>query len=61
VPLTVGNPEENYVLIFPEVGDAFRAGNIIHTSSSIGDKCKLAFFHGTQHFSRGKWEIIGLM
>lgn len=29
--MIIGNPGESYVLIFPEVGNAFRAGIVIQT------------------------------
>ncbi|KAL4780179.1 hypothetical protein BJX76DRAFT_55392 [Aspergillus varians] len=55
VPIIVGDPGEAYVLIFPEIGRALSAANQSDTSSSttstIGDQCKLTFFHDSQHFA----------
>ncbi|PGH26498.1 hypothetical protein AJ80_01812 [Polytolypa hystricis UAMH7299] len=51
VPIIVGNPGETYVLIYPEV--ALHAGSLLHASTSaisVKHRCKLTFFHDSQHF-----------
>lgn len=59
--IIVGNPEETYVLIPPEVGRALQAGSLRHNPSAyIGaeHKCKLTFFHDSQHFGFGELSIL---
>ena len=55
VPIVIGNPGETYVLIEQEVGSALRAASpFISTSvASAEDRCKLTFFHDSQHFGFG--------
>ncbi|CAG8930241.1 unnamed protein product [Penicillium salamii] len=55
VPILIGNPGETYVLIEIGVGDALRAASpFISTSvASAEDRCKITFFHDSQHFGFG--------
>lgn len=62
VLVIVGNPGETYVLIEPGVGNAFRAAALHTASPSVSasaacadDRCKLTFFHDSQHFGYGKY------
>ncbi|KAJ5921443.1 hypothetical protein N7466_009769 [Penicillium verhagenii] len=52
VPIIIGDPEQNYVLIEQEVGSALRAASSLMSASAAisGDSCKLTFFHDSQHF-----------
>ncbi|KAJ5232069.1 hypothetical protein N7468_005025 [Penicillium chermesinum] len=52
VPIIVGDPGETYVLIEPGVGNALRAASPFTSASaaSAEDRCKLTFFHDSQHF-----------
>ncbi|KAJ6171735.1 hypothetical protein N7470_000802 [Penicillium chermesinum] len=56
VPIIVGDPGETYVLIEPGVGNALRAASPFTSASaaSAEDRCKLTFFHDSQHFGFGK-------
>ncbi|KAJ5373482.1 hypothetical protein N7517_005488, partial [Penicillium concentricum] len=47
VHVVIGNPGQAYVLIYPPVGEAFRAAS---STAATQDRCKLSFFHDTQHF-----------
>ncbi|KAJ5195668.1 hypothetical protein N7449_006147 [Penicillium cf. viridicatum] len=49
VPVIIGNPGETYVLIEKGVGSALRAA-IPTSAASAEDRCKLTFFHDSQHF-----------
>jgi hypothetical protein len=54
VPAIIGNPGETYVLIYPEIGRALRAGSPRYASASgVEERCKLTFFHDSQHFGFG--------
>lgn len=61
VPIIIGNPGETYVLIDPGVGSALCAANPVESASaaSIEDRCKLTFFHDSQHFGFGKMSMCG--
>lgn len=63
VPAIVGNLGETYVLIEPGVGSALRAASPRTSASaaSAEDKCKLTFFHDSQHFGFGKLSVRGLL
>ncbi|RAK83819.1 hypothetical protein BO79DRAFT_276597 [Aspergillus costaricaensis CBS 115574] len=54
VPVIAGDPGETYLLVYPEVGSAFRAAaKKEHISAPVADvipTCKLMFFHESQHF-----------
>ncbi|PTU17963.1 hypothetical protein P175DRAFT_0444972 [Aspergillus ochraceoroseus IBT 24754] len=52
VPVIIGNPGETYVLIDQGVGSALRAASPCTAASaaSAEDRCKLTFFHDSQHF-----------
>ncbi|GAQ46195.1 hypothetical protein AtubIFM54640_004456 [Aspergillus tubingensis] len=54
VPVIAGDPGETYLLVYPEVGSAFRAAaKKAHISAPVADvipTCKLMFFHESQHF-----------
>lgn len=52
VPVIIGDPGETYVLIDPGVGNALRAASPFTSTSvaSAEDRCKLTFFHDSQHF-----------
>ena len=56
VPVIIGDPGETYVLIEPGVGSALRAASPSTSASaaSAEDRCKLTFFHDSQHFGFGK-------
>lgn len=51
VPVIIGNIGEAYVLIYPTVGEAFRDASF---TAATQDRCKLSFFHNTQHFGLGE-------
>lgn len=55
VPIIVGNPGETYVLIEQGVGSALRAASpsILASAACAEDRCKLTFFHDSQHFGFG--------
>lgn len=56
VSIRVGDPQEAYVMIPPEVGRALQAGGFLSNSSApthISDRYALTFFHDTQHFAHG--------
>lgn len=61
VPIIVGDPGETYVLIEPGVGSALRAASPFTSASaaSAEDRCKLTFFHDSQHFGFGKSLVRG--
>jgi hypothetical protein len=56
VPVIIGNPGETYILIEQGVGSALRAASpyIPASTASAEEKCKLIFFHDSQHFGFGK-------
>ncbi|KAJ5426710.1 hypothetical protein N7465_001780 [Penicillium sp. CMV-2018d] len=47
VPVVIGKPGQAYVLIYPAVGENFRDASF---TAATPDRCKLPFFHNTQHF-----------
>ncbi|KAJ5159053.1 uncharacterized protein N7500_008704 [Penicillium coprophilum] len=55
VPVVVGDPGETFVLIEQEVGSALRAASpfISVSAASAEYRCKLTFFHDSQHFGFG--------
>ncbi|CAG8069883.1 unnamed protein product [Penicillium salamii] len=55
VPIFIGNLGETYVLIEKELGSALRAASpfISTSAASAEDRCKLTFFHDSQHFGFG--------
>ncbi|KAJ5264993.1 hypothetical protein N7505_007786, partial [Penicillium chrysogenum] len=55
VPVIVGDPGEAYVLIEQEVGSALRAASPFMSASAASAeyRCKLTFFHDSQHFGFG--------
>lgn len=56
VPIIIGDLEESYVLVYPEVGRALCSGendNDTSPASVSGDRCKLIFFHEGQYFGSG--------
>ena len=57
VPIIIGNLGEAYVLIDPEVGTALCAASPTASASaaSADDRCKLTFFHDSQHFGFGQF------
>jgi hypothetical protein len=59
VPVIIGEPGETYVLIETEVGSAFRAASpfISASAASAKDRCKLTFFHDSQHFGFGMLSV----
>ena len=51
VSVIVGNPGKTYLLVYSEVGSVFRAAaKEFHISADVGETCKLASFHESQHF-----------
>ena len=57
-PITIGEPQEAYVMIPVEVGRVFQAAATTHQSPSFGVrnseiKYPLWFFHETKHFAHG--------
>ncbi|KAJ5278570.1 hypothetical protein N7524_004723, partial [Penicillium chrysogenum] len=52
VPVIVSDPGETFVLIEQEVGSALRAASPLMSASAASAKyrCKLTFFHDSQHF-----------
>ncbi|KAJ5678682.1 hypothetical protein N7462_006926 [Penicillium macrosclerotiorum] len=56
VPVIIGNPGETYVLIDPGVGSALCAASPFTSASAAisEDRCKLTYFHDSQHFGLGK-------
>lgn len=52
VSVIVGDPGETYVLIEPGVSSALRAASPFASASAARaeDRCKLTFFHDSQHF-----------
>jgi hypothetical protein len=59
VPIIIGNPGETYVLIEQGVGSALRAASpfISTSAASAEDRCKLTFFHDSQHFGFGTLSV----
>ncbi|CAG8217649.1 unnamed protein product [Penicillium salamii] len=59
VPVIIGNPGETYVLIEQGVGSALRAASpfTLASAASAEDRCKLTFFHDSQHFGFGKLSL----
>ena len=59
VPIIIGNPGESYVLIDRGVGNALGAASPCMSSSAAGagDRCKLEFFHDSQHFGFGQLSL----
>lgn len=59
VPVIIGNPGETYVLIEQGVGSALHAASPFALASAAGvkDRCKLTFFHDSQHFGFGKFSV----
>lgn len=55
VPVIIGDPGETYVLIEPGVGNALRAASPFTSTyaASAEGRCKLTFFHDSQHFGFG--------
>ncbi|KAB8069842.1 hypothetical protein BDV29DRAFT_182018 [Aspergillus leporis] len=55
VPIIIGSPGETYVLIESSVGTALRAASPLASTSAAcaEDRCKLTFFHDSQHFGFG--------
>ncbi|CAG7940348.1 unnamed protein product [Penicillium salamii] len=55
VPIVIGNPGETYVLIEQGVGSALRAASpfALASAACAEDRCKLTFFHDSQHFGFG--------
>ena len=58
MPVRVGDPEEAYVMIPPEVGRALQAGSSFFSNTSApahgsDGRYALTFFHDTQHFALG--------
>lgn len=55
VPVIIGNPGETYVLIDQGLGSALRAASPCTSAStaSAEGRCKLTFFHDSQHFGFG--------
>ncbi|OQE18556.1 hypothetical protein PENFLA_c021G07383 [Penicillium flavigenum] len=47
VPVIIGSPGEAYVLTSPAVGETFRDAS---STAATQDRCKLSYFHDTQHF-----------
>lgn len=68
VPIVIGNPGEAYVMIDPAIGNALRAASPLTSAciasaenrvtspsvASVEDRCKITFFHDSQHFGFGK-------
>lgn len=52
--MIIGNPGETYVMIESGVGAALRAASPF---TSVEDRCKLTFFHDSQHFGFGLMPI----
>ncbi|CAG8010276.1 unnamed protein product [Penicillium salamii] len=52
VPIIFGNPDESFVLIEQEFGRALGATSPVTLASeaTVEDRCKLSFFHDSQHF-----------
>ncbi|KKZ65627.1 hypothetical protein EMCG_08534 [[Emmonsia] crescens] len=50
VPIIIGNLDETYVLIDPQVGRALYTSFDAASTSVPSDICKLTFFHDSQHF-----------
>lgn len=61
VPIIIGNPDETYVLIDPQVGRALCASFDAASTSVPGDICKLTFFHDSQHFGSGKLSTLSYL
>ena len=62
VSIRMGNPEDQYVLVPPEIGRAFQAAALLTNDSSAvanPNKSSLIFHHDTKHFVLG--ELLGLL
>ena len=59
MPIVIDNPGESYVLIDRGVGNALGAASPCMSSSAAGagDRCKLEFFHDSQHFGFGQLSL----
>lgn len=55
VDIKIGDPENTYVMIPPNIGYALRGGNKASTVSQRDDRFKLFFDHDTQEFSHGNF------
>ncbi|ODM20066.1 hypothetical protein SI65_05052 [Aspergillus cristatus] len=58
VGVIVGDQDESYILIDPEIGLAFRAA-AASSATVLQDRCKLQFFHNSQHFGFGQTSAQG--
>jgi hypothetical protein len=63
VPVIVGDPGEAYVLIEQEVGSALRAASPFMSASAASAeyRCKLTFFHDSQHFGFGTLSVCEIL
>lgn len=57
--VTMGEPNNAFVMIRPEIGRAFEATKPMNSTSNEGSpqssvKCPLYFFHDTRHFAHGR-------
>lgn len=55
VPIKIGDPQNTYVMIPPDIGHALQASTLLgHTTpAQVKDRSKLIFYHETQHFAHG--------
>ncbi|KAH2200672.1 hypothetical protein KXW59_003354 [Aspergillus fumigatus] len=53
VPIKIGDPQNTYVMIPPDIGHALQASTLLgHTTpAQVKDRSKLIFYHETQHFA----------
>ena len=63
MPVIVGDPGEAYVLIEQEVGSALRAASPFMSASAASAeyRCKLTFFHDSQHFGFGTLSVCEIL
>jgi hypothetical protein len=60
VPIVLGDPGQTFVLVMPDIGRALYAASLHHAKSTTSggskpteDRCKVTFFHDSQHFGFG--------
>lgn len=53
VGVIIGDPDESYILVGPEISLAFRAAATTSVTT-VQDRYKLLFFHDSRHFGLGR-------